>query len=59
EYGLVGITDRQSVHQILKATGFEIRREWGGYDFKAYREGDPLLIVEAVKRRRNDLCRIS
>ncbi|MGD2158815.1 MAG: class I SAM-dependent methyltransferase [Anaerolineales bacterium] len=50
EYGLVGITDRQSVHQILKATGFEIRREWGGYDFKAYREGDPLLIVEAIKK---------
>ncbi|MGD2158739.1 MAG: class I SAM-dependent methyltransferase [Anaerolineales bacterium] len=59
ECGQVGITDRQSVHPVLHATGFEIRREWGGYDFKAYREAEPLLIVEAVKRRRNDLCRIS
>jgi SAM-dependent methyltransferase len=50
ERGLVGVTSRESVEQLLGQTGFEIRHEWGDYRFKPYRDGDPLLIVEAVKR---------
>jgi SAM-dependent methyltransferase len=48
ENGLVGIIDRQEVHRIVHSCGFWVVREWGGYDFSPYEEGDPLLVVEAV-----------
>lgn len=50
EVSLVGVVDRDEVHDVLSATGFDVRREWGGYDFRPYREGDQLLILEAAKR---------
>jgi SAM-dependent methyltransferase len=46
----VGVTTRDAVHGLLKAAGFTVRHEWGDYDFSPYRDGDALLIVEAVKR---------
>lgn len=49
ERSLVGITSRQGVHQVLVKAGFCVVSEWSGYDFRPYKEGDPLLIVEAVK----------
>jgi SAM-dependent methyltransferase len=51
EEGLVGITSREGIHRVLHAAGFEIKKEWGSYDFTSYQNGDSLLLVEAVKRR--------
>jgi SAM-dependent methyltransferase len=49
ERSLVGITDRQAIHHLLKLAGFVVRQEWGSYEWKPFEEGDVLLIVEAVK----------
>ncbi len=50
ERGLVGITNREGIHRVLEEAGFEVRREWGAYDFTPYQEGAALLIVEAMKQ---------
>jgi SAM-dependent methyltransferase len=50
ESGLVGVIDRQDIHRVLRESGFEIKQEWGGYDFSTYKEENSLLIVEAVKK---------
>jgi SAM-dependent methyltransferase len=50
EISFVGLVDREEVHDVLSETGFEVRHEWGGYDFAPYREGEPLLILEAARR---------
>ncbi len=44
-----GIIDRSGIHGLLKQAGFGIRREFGNYDFKAFEEGDKMLVTEAVK----------
>lgn len=49
ERSLVGITDREAVHGLLKQAGFDVQGEWGDYDFKPYQAGDSLLNVEAIK----------
>jgi hypothetical protein len=49
EQSLAGITNRDAVHRILTTTGFTARHEWSDYDFTPFREGDTLLIIEAVK----------
>ena len=54
ERSLVGIVDRGAVLRLLRTTGFEVRREWGDYDFAEYQEGDPLLVVQAAKVGRGD-----
>jgi SAM-dependent methyltransferase len=51
ERGLVGLTSREEIHRILVESGFDVKREWSGYDFTPYQEGDAVLIVEAWKRR--------
>jgi len=45
---VAAITDRAQVHRLLAGVGFSVRREFSDYDFVPYREGDELLIVEAV-----------
>jgi SAM-dependent methyltransferase len=50
ERSLVGIASREQIHQLLELTGFELQKEWAGYGFEPFQEGDPLLLVEAVKR---------
>jgi SAM-dependent methyltransferase len=50
EQGVVGVTSRRKVHEVLSRVGFEVRREWSSYEFDGFREGDPLLIVEAVRQ---------
>jgi hypothetical protein len=50
EISQVGITNKRGIHRVLAESGFAVRKEWGDYDFTPYREGDSLLIVEAVKR---------
>jgi SAM-dependent methyltransferase len=42
------ITDRDETHRMLAEAGFSIRREFSDYAFTPYREGDALLVVEAV-----------
>lgn len=49
ERSLVGIINRQGIHQVLGEAGFAVRREWSNYDFTPYHEGDSLLIIEALK----------
>ncbi len=49
ERSLVGLTCRRDVHQVLKEAGFGVKGAWSSYEFAPYQEGDPLLIVEAVK----------
>ncbi|MFX1514298.1 MAG: class I SAM-dependent methyltransferase, partial [Promethearchaeota archaeon] len=46
----VGIISRERVHQLLEETEFRIVKEYGNYNFSPYMEGDPLLIIEAVKK---------
>jgi hypothetical protein len=43
------ITDRAQIHQLLAEAGFSVHREFSDYAFTPYREGDKLLIVEAVR----------
>jgi hypothetical protein len=49
ESGTVGITSREELHGLLIEAGFEVRREFGNYDFSQFQEEGPLLIVEAEK----------
>jgi SAM-dependent methyltransferase len=45
---VAAVTDRVQVHQVLAEAGFSVRREFSDYAFTPYREGDELLVVEAV-----------
>jgi SAM-dependent methyltransferase len=49
EQSLAGITNREAIHRILKSTGFTIQHEWSDYNFTPFREGDTLLIIDAIK----------
>lgn len=49
EVSLVGVLKREKIHSLLARAGFRVEKEYGAYDFSDYRDGDPLLIVEAVK----------
>lgn len=49
EHSLVGIINRDSLHCLLKKTGFEVTGEFSDYDFSDYKQGNPLLIVEALR----------
>jgi SAM-dependent methyltransferase len=46
-----GITDRDEIHHLLTQTGFTVKQEYSDYQFTPYREGDPLLILEASPKR--------
>ncbi len=50
ERSLTGIIDRDRIHGLLSKTGFESRKEFGDYKFTTFREGDPVLIIEALKK---------
>jgi hypothetical protein len=50
ERSVVGVTSRQNIHRLLRLAGFRVQREWSDYRFKPFHEGEPLLIVEAVKQ---------
>jgi len=51
ERSLCGIIDRPKLHHLLKEAGFEIKREFGDYDFRNFQEGNSLLIIEARKKK--------
>jgi len=42
-------TTRTDVHQLLEETGFSIQNEYCDYQFSPFKEGDQLLIIEALK----------
>ncbi|MFX1515452.1 MAG: class I SAM-dependent methyltransferase [Promethearchaeota archaeon] len=42
-------TTRTDVHQLLEETGFSIQNEYCDFQFSPFKEGDPLLIMEALK----------
>jgi SAM-dependent methyltransferase len=50
ERSLAGIVNRDQVHRLLQQARFDVKREFSGYDFAPFREGDALWIVEAAKR---------
>jgi SAM-dependent methyltransferase len=52
ERSLVGILDRKNLHRLLRKSGFEVKREFSNYDFGRFRNGDSLLIVEAIKKNK-------
>jgi SAM-dependent methyltransferase len=43
------VIDRALVHHVLECAGFRVARELGGYGSAPYRDGDGILVVEAVK----------
>jgi SAM-dependent methyltransferase len=50
EHSLVGIVNRDQVCRLLQQARFDVKREFSGYDFAPFREGDALWIAEAAKR---------
>ena len=46
----VGVIDREKLHKLLNETGFEIKNEFGNYDCKPYEDGDPVCLIEAIKK---------
>jgi SAM-dependent methyltransferase len=50
ERSMIGVINREQIHSLLHRSGFDIKREFGDYDFRKYRPGDRLLIIEAAKR---------
>jgi len=49
EKSFVGIINRKGIHEILERSGFLVRREFGDYNWRAFQEGNGLIIIEAVK----------
>lgn len=50
EKSVAGIIHREHLHQLLEKSGFEVKNEFANYDFAKYKEGNSLLIIEAVKK---------
>lgn len=46
---LAGIVSRTLVKRLVEKAGLRIVREFGGYGATPYRDGDDLLIIEAMK----------
>jgi SAM-dependent methyltransferase len=49
EKSQASVIDRPKLHHLLKKTGFKIKKEFGDWNFREYKEGDLFLIVEAIK----------
>ena len=49
EHSQVGIVKRVEIAELLRRTGFRIVHEWQDYGHEPHRDGDPLLVVEAVR----------
>lgn len=50
-----GITDRKTILDVLARTGFEVVSEYCDYEFTPYNVGDKLFVVEALKRRKDNV----
>jgi SAM-dependent methyltransferase len=46
---LAGIVDRRELHRVIEAANLRVARELGGYGAALYRDGDAILVIEAVK----------
>jgi SAM-dependent methyltransferase len=56
ERSLVGIIDRENLHITLEKTGFVVKNEYGNWDFTKYKNGDKLLIIEAICPHQSFRC---
>ena len=50
EKSVAGIINREHLHKLLGKSNFEVKNEFGNYDFNKFKEGDSLLIIEAIKK---------
>ncbi|MFX0182365.1 MAG: class I SAM-dependent methyltransferase [Candidatus Hodarchaeota archaeon] len=46
------IITRNQVHKLLEKTGFKIKNEFRDYNFSPFKEGSPVLIIEAIKEKK-------
>jgi SAM-dependent methyltransferase len=44
-----GTIDREGVHRVLEAAGFDVTMEFGGYGSTPYSPGDDILVIESLK----------
>jgi SAM-dependent methyltransferase len=51
EKSVVGIIHREHLHNLLEKSEFEVKKEFGNYDFSEFKEGNALLIIEAIKKK--------
>lgn len=49
ERGLVGLVNREQVLRLLTRTGYTVVNEYGDFDSCPYKDGDELLVIEALK----------
>lgn len=49
QQSLAFATTRTEVHHLLEETGFSIQNEYRDFYFSPFREGDSLLVIEAIK----------
>jgi SAM-dependent methyltransferase len=50
ERSLVGLIRKEQVLLLLEKADFRVKQMFGNYDFSHYRDGDPLLIIEAERK---------
>lgn len=50
ERSLAGVVTREEVHALLDCTGFDVVGEMSDFTGVQFRDGDPILTVEASKR---------
>lgn len=50
QHSQAGITDYDTLYRLLTRTGFKVMQEFNDYEFTPYKEGDELLVIEAVKK---------
>lgn len=51
EKSLVGVIHNEKLHNLLRKTGFGVKNEFGNYDISKFKQGDSLLIIEAIKKK--------
>jgi SAM-dependent methyltransferase len=49
ERSLVGLITRDKLHGLLQAAGYVVEQEFGNYDFREYKQGDSLLVLQASR----------
>jgi SAM-dependent methyltransferase len=50
EHSKLGVIDRHGIHRLMNKAGYDLDCEYGGYDSAPYKEGDSVLIIEAVRK---------
>jgi SAM-dependent methyltransferase len=50
QHSQAGIADYDTLHCLLTRIGFKVKQEFSDYERTPYKEGDELLVIEAVKK---------